>query len=71
MPTATDLSRISKRRDQVLEAQFDKFPDADDRLMRMPGFREFYESLRLLRERDIQTFRAIVNNLGVATSTPQ
>jgi hypothetical protein len=71
MPTATDLSRLSKRRDQILEAQFDRFPDAPPQLMRLPGFHEFYESMRLMRERDIQTFKAIVNNLGIATSTPE
>lgn len=70
MATDTDLSRIAKRRDQVLEMQFAPMPELPQQLQRLPGMQEFYMGLKLMRERDIQTFKALVNNLGIATSTP-
>lgn len=70
MPTDIDLSRIAKRRDQILEVQFAPMPEAPPQLLRLPGFQEFYLNLKLLRERDIQTFQNLINNLGIATSTP-
>lgn len=70
MATDTDLSRIARRRDQVLEVQFAPLPELPPQLLRIPGMLEFYTSLKLTRERDIQTFQNIINNLGIATSTP-
>ncbi len=70
MPTDVDLSRIARRRDQVLEAQFAPMPECPPQLLRIPGMLELYTNLKLTRERDIQTFQNIINNLGIATSTP-
>lgn len=64
MPTSRQLSRISLRTDQVLEVQFSPWPVPLPQLLKLPGFSQWWDELKLARERDIQTFNAMKNNLG-------
>jgi hypothetical protein len=68
MPTDTDLSRISLRRDQVLEIHFDKLPAPPDAFLKLPGAREWWQALLLHDERRIQAFHRLVNNLQISAN---
>lgn len=67
MPSATDLRRIALRRDKILEVQWAELPEAPPQLMKLPGFQEWYQQLKLLRERDVRTFGNLINNLQIAS----
>lgn len=62
------LSRLSLRRDQVLEVHFDKLPDPPPEMMKLPGVASWFNSMKLVRERDIQAFHRLVNNLQISSN---
>lgn len=64
MPTTTDLSRISLRGDQILELHFDKLPPPSEAMLKLPGMRDWWQSMLLHDERRIQAFHRMVNNIG-------
>lgn len=64
MSKATDLSRRSLRRDQILEIHFSPLPEPPPETMKLPGFRAWFEQLKVMRERDTQAIQHFVNNLG-------
>lgn len=66
MSTATDLSRRSLRRDQILELHFSPIPEPPPEMMKLPGVRAWFEQLKLMRERDTQCFQRMVNNLQIS-----
>lgn len=66
MSKATDLSRRSLRRDQLLEIHLSPMPDPPPEMMRLPGVRQWIEQLHLMRQRDIQALQRLVANLGGA-----
>lgn len=66
MGDARALSRQSLRSDQILEFNFDKMPEPPPQMMKLPGVAEWFNSLRLMRERDSQAFYRLVNNLKKA-----
>jgi len=66
MAAAQQLSRIALRRDQILEVQFGNWPEPLPEMLRLPGIQTWWNEMRLCRERDIQTFKAMNNNLGQA-----
>lgn len=70
MGDALQLSRRSLRRDQILEIQWPSMPEPPPALMRIPGFAEYHAGLKLHNERTQAVFDKLINNLGVATSTP-
>lgn len=71
MPTpAQQLSRTALRRDQILEVQFSPWPEPPPEMLRLPGVQTWWNEMKLVRERDITTFKKLINNLGIATSTP-
>lgn len=70
MPTSTQLSRIALRRDQILEVQFSPWPEPSPAMLKLPGVQEWWNQMKLARERDINTLQKLINNLGIATSTP-
>lgn len=70
MADARQLSRISLRRDQILEVQFTNWPDPPPEMLRLPGVQKWWDEMKLCRERDINTLQKLINNLGIATSTP-
>lgn len=64
------LNRIRLRRDKILEIQWPQMPDPPEALMKLPGFREYHEQQRQFNERLQSVLNNLVNNLGIATSTP-
>lgn len=70
MADATQLSRLALRRDKILEVPWPQMPSPPPELLRMPGFREYHEQQKLYMERVQNVFNNLVNNLGIATSTP-
>lgn len=70
MGNQTQLNRISKRRDQILELQWPQMAEPPESLMKIPGFREYHVQQRLYHERLQSVLKNLVNNLGVADSTP-
>lgn len=70
MASPLQLSRTALRRDQILEVQFAPWPEPPPQLLKMPGFNEWWQQMKLVRERDIHTMQRLINNLGIATSTP-
>lgn len=68
MPTKTDLSRISLRRDQVLEIHFDKIPEPPAEMLKLPGVAAWWASMKLHDERRIQAFHRLVNNLQISSN---
>lgn len=66
MSVATDLSRKSLRKDQVLEIHFSPIPEPPPEMMKLPGVRAWFEQLKLMRERDTQSFQRMVNNLQIS-----
>jgi len=70
MASDTDLSRISLRRDKVLELQFSTWPEPPPEMLKLPGVATWWAQMKLVRERDIVSMRTFINNLGIATSTP-
>ncbi len=68
--TATDLSRKSLRRDQVLEIHFAPLPEPPPQMMKLPGVSEWWSQMKLIRERDIQVFHRMVNNLQISANSP-
>lgn len=70
MGDPTQLSRLSLRRDQVLEFDLCNWPEPPPELLKMPGFNTWWQHMLLTRERDRTSFKKLFNNLGIATSTP-
>lgn len=66
MPESVSVSRKSLRRDQVLEIHFAPWPDPPPGVLNIPGAREWWSQMKLIRERDTQSFHRLVNNLAVA-----
>jgi len=64
MGDALQLSRTSLRRDQVLEIHFAPWPDPPANMMKLPGVQEWWNQMKLCRERDIQTMQRMVNNIN-------
>jgi len=64
------LSRIALRKDQILEVQFTNWPEPPPEMLRLPGVQTWWNEMKLCRERDINTMQKLINNLGIATSTP-
>ena len=62
------LSRISLRKDQVLEIHFTPLPEPPAEMMKLPGVRTWIEQLKLMRERDTQALQRLVNNLQVSSN---
>lgn len=67
MPTFKDLSRISLRTDQILELHFDKLPEPPPEMMKLPGVANWFRDMKLMRERDVQAFHRLVNNISSLT----
>jgi hypothetical protein len=70
MADEATLRRISKRQDQILEIQWAPWPDPPPALMRIAGVSEWWQQMRLVRNRDIDTLNKLVVNLQIASSTP-
>lgn len=70
MATDLQLRRLSLRKDQILEVQFGPWPDPPEQMLRLPGVQTWWNEMKLARERDINTMHKLINNLGIATSTP-
>lgn len=70
MADARTLSRTALRRDQVLEINWTPWPDPPPELLKVPGFNSWWLQMKLVRERDVETFQKLINNLGIASSTP-
>ena len=66
MGDARQLSRKSLRGDQLLEFHLEPMPEPPPAMLKLPGVREWYASLRLMRERDNAMFYRLVNNLGIS-----
>lgn len=66
MGDARQLSRLSLRTDQVLEFHWSPLPELPAEASKLPGMRAWYEQLRLMRERDIQSFHRLVANISGA-----
>lgn len=67
MVTFKDLSRISLRTDQVLEIHFTQLPEPPPEFLKLPGAANWFRDLKLARERDIQAFHRLVNNISSLT----
>jgi hypothetical protein len=70
MADEATLRRISKRHDQVLEIQWSELPEPPETLKRIPGVDQWWQQMRLVRNRDIETLNKLVVNLQIASSTP-
>ena len=68
MGDARQLSRLSLRQDQILELHFDKLPEPPVEMMKLPGVRRWFNDMKLVRERDIQSFQRMVNNLQISSN---
>lgn len=68
MPTDTDLSRLSLRKDQILELHFDKMPSPSEAFLKLPGARDWWQAMQLHDERRIQAFHRLVNNLQISSN---
>lgn len=62
------LSRMSLRQDQVLEFHLTPLPEPPPEAMKLPGMRQWFEQLRLMRERDTQSLYRLVNNLQISSN---
>lgn len=69
MATAKDISRKSLRRDQVLEVHFMPWPEPPPNMLKLPGVAEWWNGMKLARERDTQALHRLINNLGIASGT--
>lgn len=68
-----ELSRRSLRQDQILELHFPPWPEPSPEMMKLPGVSAWWTQMRISRERDIQSFHRLVNNLQISsnqTGTP-
>jgi len=70
MGDATQVSRLKLRRDKVLEIQWPSMVDPPPQLLKLPGFAEYHANQKLYFERLQTVLGQMVNNLGIATSTP-
>lgn len=70
MADEATLRRISKRQDQVLEIQWGPWPEPPATLRRIAGVDEWWQQMKLARNRDIDTLNKLVVNLQIASSTP-
>mgnify|MGYP001167276457 CR=1 FL=1 len=68
MATTKELSRISLRTDQVLEIHFDRFPELPPEAAKLPGMQNWITGMKLVRERDVQAFHRLVNNVSSISS---
>lgn len=66
MSKAIELSRRSLRRDQILELHLSQLPEPSPQLLKMPGFADWFQQLKLMRERDMQALERLVANIGGA-----
>ena len=64
MATNLQLSRIAKRRDQVLEVQFGPIPEPPPEMEKLPGITTWFQQLKLSRERDVSSIERMLNNLN-------
>lgn len=64
MASDRQLSRIALRRDQILEVQFGPWPDPPPEMSRLPGVNNWWQQLKLARERDVNSIDRMLNNLN-------
>ena len=67
----TDLSRLSLRKDQILELNLAKLPDPPDGMMKLPGVARWWSDMILARERDTQAFYRMVHTIAGQISEAQ
>lgn len=70
MATDLDISRKSLRRDQVLEVHFLPWPEPPPNMMKLPGVADWWNQMKLARERDVQSLHRLVNNLSLTQNVP-
>ncbi len=68
MGNATELSRKSLRRDQLLELHFSVWPEPPPEMLKLPGVAKWWNEMKLARERDVQAFHRFVNNLQISSN---
>lgn len=64
------LSRLSLRTDQVLEVHFDRYPEPPPEMLKLPGVRSWWEQMKVMRERDIQSLHRFVLRYESSTQNP-
>ena len=67
----TDLSRLSLRKDQILELNLAKLPEPPDGMMKLPGVARWWSDMVLARERDTQAFYRMVHTIAGQISEAQ
>lgn len=55
-----NVQRLSQQPVSVVDARFAPMPDPPERLIRLPGMAEWFEQLKLMRERDIETIKRLI-----------
>lgn len=64
MGDTRQLSRLSLRQDQIIELNLDRIPEPPPEMIKLPGIASWFNQMKLARERDIQAFYRMVNNLA-------
>lgn len=70
MSKAQTLSRTSLRRDQILEVHFAPLPEPPPEMLKLPGVSQWWERMKLSRERDVQALHSLINNLQISANSP-
>lgn len=71
MPTTTKalkLSRLTLRKDQLIELHIAPLPEPPENFLKLPGAAQLWSSLKLSRERDQQAFHRMVQQMGTAVA---
>lgn len=69
MASDRQLSRISLRKDQILQVQFGPWNDPPPEMAKLPGVNPWWNEMKLARERDIATIERMLNNITQAATT--
>jgi hypothetical protein len=64
------LSRLSLRTDQVIEFHWAPLPEPPAEFLKLPGARAWFEQLKIMRERDIQSLHRFVLRYESSTTNP-
>jgi hypothetical protein len=64
MSTAKDIRRLALRTDQVLEIHLSDWPSPPPALLKIPGVVDWWNQMKLSRERDVLAIQRLVNNLN-------
>lgn len=62
MPANINVERLAQQKIRITESHLSPLPDIPESLLKFPGVREWWNAMKLMRERDQEAFNRLILN---------